>query len=121
MYLIDEQQRVLAETFVRPYQEKGQFLVERDLELAPLQRVSIVRYEGDNMITCASANLFVDSSVHSCLSQVLCEEKLIAVTFDSANGFGEIDRLLDLLERYDAHCTFFLLGKFVEKFPDMVL
>lgn len=45
--------------------------------------------------------------------------KAIALTFDDGPG-GHTERLLDGLKKYDAKATFFLIGKNVEKYPDIV-
>ena len=46
-------------------------------------------------------------------------EKL-ALTFDDGPNPAITPKLLDLLERYDAHATFFLVGRFVRQCPDLV-
>lgn len=47
-------------------------------------------------------------------------EKQIAITFDSAWGADKTLGILDLLKKYDAKATFFLVGFWVDKYPDMV-
>ncbi len=47
------------------------------------------------------------------------EEKCIALTFDSAPG-RYTEELLDLLEEEEVPVTFFLLGKSIERYPDLV-
>ena len=48
------------------------------------------------------------------------EEKKVAITFDSAWGADKTLGILELLEKYDAKATFFLVGFWVDKYPDMV-
>lgn len=47
-------------------------------------------------------------------------EKQIAITFDSAWGADKTLGILELLKKYDAKATFFLVGFWVDKYPDMV-
>ena len=47
-------------------------------------------------------------------------EKKIAITFDSAWGADKTLDILSLLKRYDAEATFFLVGFWVDKYPEMV-
>ena len=47
-------------------------------------------------------------------------EKRIAITFDSAWGADKTLDILSLLKQYDAKATFFLVGFWVDKYPDMV-
>jgi peptidoglycan/xylan/chitin deacetylase (PgdA/CDA1 family) len=46
--------------------------------------------------------------------------KQLAITFDDGPNPAITPRLLDLLERYKAQATFFLIGKFVRESPDLV-
>ena len=47
-------------------------------------------------------------------------EKKVAITFDSAWGADKTLDILKLLEKYDAKATFFLVGFWVDKYPEMV-
>lgn len=51
---------------------------------------------------------------------VATEEKKVAITFDSAWGADKTQGILDLLKEYNAKGTFFLVGFWAEKYPDMV-
>jgi peptidoglycan/xylan/chitin deacetylase (PgdA/CDA1 family) len=44
----------------------------------------------------------------------------LAITFDDGPNPAITPKLLDLLERYHAHATFFLIGRFVRKCPELV-
>jgi peptidoglycan/xylan/chitin deacetylase (PgdA/CDA1 family) len=44
----------------------------------------------------------------------------LAITFDDGPNPAITPKLLDLLERYEAHATFFLIGKFVRECPELV-
>ena len=48
------------------------------------------------------------------------EEKVVALTFDAAWGADHTLELLQALDRYDAKATFFLVGFWVQHYPDMV-
>ncbi|MGV8145943.1 MAG: polysaccharide deacetylase family protein [Alkaliphilus sp.] len=48
------------------------------------------------------------------------EKKLIAISFDAAWGAENTGEILKILEKYDVKTTFFLVGFWVEKYPDMV-
>jgi peptidoglycan/xylan/chitin deacetylase (PgdA/CDA1 family) len=46
--------------------------------------------------------------------------KQIALTFDDGPNPGMTPRLLELLERYNAKATFFVVGKFVRSCPEII-
>jgi polysaccharide deacetylase family sporulation protein PdaB len=48
------------------------------------------------------------------------DEKLAAVTFDCAWGADDIPRILDTLKEADIRATFFMVGQWAEKNPEMV-
>ncbi|EOC99504.1 polysaccharide deacetylase family sporulation protein PdaB [Caldisalinibacter kiritimatiensis] len=48
------------------------------------------------------------------------EEKRIAISFDAAWGADKTDDILDILDKYDIKTTFFLVGFWVDRYPDMV-
>lgn len=52
--------------------------------------------------------------------QVDTQERKIAITFDSAWGADKTLKILELLKEYKVNATFFLVGFWVEKYPDMV-
>ncbi|MFU1797599.1 polysaccharide deacetylase family protein [Paenibacillus azoreducens] len=47
------------------------------------------------------------------------KEKVIALTFDDGPDPQETTHILDLLKQYDAKATFFVVGKQVEKYPEV--
>lgn len=47
-------------------------------------------------------------------------EKKVAITFDSAWGADKTLKIIETLKEYDVNATFFLVGFWVEKYPDMV-
>lgn len=48
------------------------------------------------------------------------EEKLAAITFDCAWGADDIPQILDTLKQADVKATFFMVGQWAEKNPEMV-
>ena len=48
------------------------------------------------------------------------QEKKVAISFDAAWGNEQTSELLDILDRYDVKATFFLVGQWVDNFPDSV-
>lgn len=46
------------------------------------------------------------------------EEKVVALTFDAAWGADKTRGIIDLLEKYDADGTFFLVGFWIDKYPE---
>ena len=48
------------------------------------------------------------------------EEALVALTFNCAWEENDIPQLLDLLERENIKATFFLVGQWIERYPDSV-
>ena len=47
-------------------------------------------------------------------------EKKIAVSFDAAWGNEETQTLIDILGKYNVKSTFFVVGAWVDKYPDSV-
>ena len=48
------------------------------------------------------------------------EEKFCAISFDAAWGNEDTQMLLDILARYDVKATFFLVGDWVDNYPESV-
>lgn len=47
-------------------------------------------------------------------------EKKIAISFDASWGADNTEKLLDILDKYKVKTTFFLVGGWVDKYPDKV-
>ncbi len=46
-------------------------------------------------------------------------KKMVALTFDDGPGYNKSsDKILDILEKYNAHATFFMVGKNAQDMPD---
>ena len=48
------------------------------------------------------------------------DDKVIAISFDASWGADKTIPILDILDQYDVKTTFFLVGNWVDKYPDMV-
>lgn len=48
------------------------------------------------------------------------DKKQIAISFDAAWGADDTDTLIEILGKYDVKATFFLVGAWVDKYPDEV-
>lgn len=46
-------------------------------------------------------------------------DKKIAITFDAANAASKTAEILDVLDKYGAKCTFFVIGRYVVNNPDL--
>ncbi len=46
------------------------------------------------------------------------EEKKVAISFDASWGANNTKKILDILDEYDAKATFFLVGRWVDEFPE---
>lgn len=51
---------------------------------------------------------------------VATEEKQVAFTMNCAWNADDIDSILDTLSKYKVHITFFMVGDWVQKYPDAV-
>ena len=47
-------------------------------------------------------------------------KKMVAITFDDGPHGSNTKRVLDIFEKYDGRATFFMLGKLVDVYPDVV-
>lgn len=75
-----------------------------------------ISYEGS-----ASASVWFGSS--SRLVPIYCvdtEEKQVAISFDAAWGGDKTQEIIDVLDEYDCTATFFLVGFWVDKYPELV-
>ncbi len=68
----------------------------------------------------AAATYFGNSNRKVPIYRVRTQEKKIAISFDAAWGADKTQAILDCLKRYGVSATFFLVGFWTEKFPEMV-
>ena len=50
---------------------------------------------------------------------VQTEQKLVALSFDAAYGSDKTEKIMEILKSYGANATFFLVGFWVDKYPEM--
>ncbi|MBQ4630238.1 MAG: polysaccharide deacetylase family protein [Clostridia bacterium] len=48
------------------------------------------------------------------------EEKICAISFDAAWGNEDTEKLIEILDEYDVKTTFFVVGSWVDKYPESV-
>ena len=48
------------------------------------------------------------------------EDKTVAISFDAAWGNEDTQTLIDILDRYQVHATFFVVGDWVDRYPESV-
>lgn len=48
------------------------------------------------------------------------DSKVVSVTFDAAWGADDTGKLIEILDKYDVTATFFVVGDWVDKYPDAV-
>ena len=48
------------------------------------------------------------------------DDKVVSISFDAAWGGDQTKPLLDILDKYDVKTTFFLVGFWVDKYPELV-
>lgn len=48
------------------------------------------------------------------------EDKIVAISFDAAWGNEDTQTLIDILNKYKINATFFVVGEWVDKYPDSV-
>lgn len=68
----------------------------------------------------AAAVFFGDNLRKVPIYSVDTTEKVVAISFDAAWGADKTQGIVDILKEYNATATFFLVGFWIDKFPDMV-
>ena len=74
---------------------------------------------------CLLANLpaYVSASTATRQLPIYCvqrDSKVCALSFDAAWGNEDTQTLIDILDRYDVKATFFVVGEWVDKYPESV-
>jgi len=54
------------------------------------------------------------------ITHVSTHDPVVALTFDDGPHYEFTPRLLDVLERHQAHATFFMIGEAAQRYPDLV-
>ena len=69
----------------------------------------------------ASANVWFGYSTRLVpIYSVERQDKQVAISFDAAWGADKTQEIIDTLKEYECNATFFLVGFWVDKYPDMV-
>lgn len=72
------------------------------------------------VIAVGSVKIFAENDRRLPIYCVDCEEKKIAISFDAAWGNDDTQTLIDILAEYDVPATFFVVGAWVDKYPESV-
>ena len=48
------------------------------------------------------------------------DDRVVSLTFDAAWGNEDTQALIDILGKYNVHATFFVVGEWVDKYPESV-
>ena len=67
-----------------------------------------------------SKGVFFDTGRKLPIYSVQTEEKNIAITFDVNWGNSNTKKILDVLDKYNIKATFFLIGNWIDDFPEEV-
>ncbi|MBQ1230985.1 MAG: polysaccharide deacetylase family protein, partial [Clostridia bacterium] len=67
-----------------------------------------------------SVRVFAQSNKRLPIYCVETEEKKIAISFDAAWGNDDTEQLINILAEYDVPATFFVVGAWVDKYPESV-
>jgi len=102
----------------------------RDRLRAPLRALRGVRARAVLFIIAAAAILFtvtspavVGASAATRLLPIYCvqrDNKAVSLTFDAAWGNEDTQALIDILGKYNVRATFFVVGEWVDKYPESV-
>lgn len=66
------------------------------------------------------ASVYFGSSLRKIpIYNVKTDEKVVAISFDAAWGADKTEKIMEILKEYDANATFFLVGFWVEKYPEI--
>lgn len=73
------------------------------------------------MFAPAVASVYTNKSVKSLpIYAVDTAEKVVALTFDAAWGADKTTQIMQILKKYNAKATFFLVGFWIKQYPDLV-
>ena len=71
-------------------------------------------------ITVGSMSAFANNDRKLPIYCVETDKKQIAISFDAAWGNDDTQTLIDILKEYDVPATFFVVGSWVDKYPESV-
>lgn len=67
----------------------------------------------------AAAVYFGESFRKVPIYNVKTDEKVVAISFDAAWGADKTEKIMEILKEYDSNATFFLVGFWVENYPEI--
>lgn len=73
-----------------------------------------------SFVNAESKNRYYYEKQGTAIWEVPVKEKVVAITFDDGPNDDYTPQVLDLLKKYNAKATFFLVGERVTKYPDVV-
>ena len=82
--------------------------------------MSVVAVVAVVAIIAGSVRVFASGERKLPIYCVECEEKKIAISFDAAWGNDDTEELIKILKEYDVPATFFVVGAWVDKYPESV-
>lgn len=85
--------------------------------VAVIVAISVVYSHGGGL---KILNVFLHNQNEIPIYCVETEKKSIALSFDAAYGSQYTDEILNILEKNDVKATFFLVGNWIDKYPDKV-
>ena len=71
-------------------------------------------------VAVGSASIFAGEERHLPIYCVETDKKQIAISFDAAWGNDDTETLINILKEYDVPATFFVVGAWVDKYPESV-
>lgn len=101
---------------MKPRFRKNNFRLNIMLVILAVSISLIYNYAGYSQLL----NVFRNNSRELPIYCVDTPEKKIAISFDAAWGANYTEDLLKILKKYDVKTTFFLVGFWVDKYPEMV-
>ncbi|MBQ2938211.1 MAG: polysaccharide deacetylase family protein [Clostridia bacterium] len=73
-----------------------------------------------NLVTGETVETSTNSEKLLPIYKVKTEEKNVALTMNCAWNADDIDKILEILEQNDVKITFFMVGDWIDKFPEYV-
>ena len=79
-----------------------------------MQQVILILYQKKTVETSSNSNKLLP------IYKVKTEEKKVALTMNCAWNADDVDKILDVLKQNNVKITFFMVGDWIDKFPDYV-
>lgn len=78
----------------------------------------ILRFGTGTKNTIATSSFYANELPIYCVDT---DEKVVALTFDSAWGTEDLDQILSILKKHNAPATFFVTGEWAKKYPEAII